>query len=63
MNWKNLFCCDTVRSDRKDLAKRTISDKILKGLMKLPEIMDMMDIKEHEKVWFISFLIGKQGQE
>ena len=31
----------------KDLAKRTVSDKILKELMKLLEILNMMDIKEH----------------
>ena len=35
----------------KDLAKITISGKILKyGLMKLLEILNMINIKEHEKV-------------
>ena len=29
--------------------------------MKLQKIVDMMDIKEHEQVWFISFLIKKAG--
>ena len=30
--------------------------------MKLLEIVDMMDIKEHQQVWFIRFLI-KKGSE
>ena len=28
--------------------------------MKLPEIVDMMDIKEHWQVWSIGFLIKKK---
>ena len=39
------FAHDAAYSDSEDLAKRTISDKI--ELMKLFEIVDMMDIKEH----------------
>ena len=38
---------DAAYSYSKDLAKRTVSDKILKELMKLLEILNMMDIKEH----------------
>ena len=36
---------DSVYSDSKDLAKRTILNKI--ELMKLLEMLNMMDIKEH----------------
>ena len=38
---KACFAHDAAYSDSKDLAKRTISDKILK------EIVDMMDTREH----------------
>ena len=39
---------DTAYSDIKDLAKRTSSDKILKiELMKLLEILNLMDINKH----------------
>ena len=31
--------------------------------MKLLETVNMMDIKEHEQVWPIRFLIRKQDQE
>ena len=31
--------------------------------MKLLEIVNMMDIKEHEQAWSINVLIRKQGQE
>ena len=50
---KPCFTHDKVYSDSKELAKRTISDKILKHkawwieLVKLLEIVDMMNIKEH----------------
>ena len=51
---KGCFAHHETYSDSKNLAKRTISDKILKNraygkiaLMKLLEIMDRMDIKEH----------------
>ena len=45
---KSCFTDDATCSDNKDLAKRTISDKILKiELMKLLEIAIMMDIKKH----------------
>ena len=56
-NLKNLYrneldkAClthDTAYSDIKDLAKRTSSDKILKiELMKLLEILNLMDINKH----------------
>ena len=39
---------ESAYSDSKDLAKRTISEKILKDrAYKFPEIVDMIDIKEH----------------
>ena len=44
---KACFTHDAAYFVSKDLAKRTISDKILK------ETVDMMDVKEH--VWFIRF--------
>ena len=50
---KACFACDAAYSDGKDLAKRTISDKILKD--RAYEIVTMMDIKEHS----ISFLMKK----
>ena len=44
---KACFAHDIAYSDSKDLAKRTISDKILKDrTCELLEIVDMMDIKE-----------------
>ena len=42
---KACFAHDPAYSDSKDLAKRTISDNILKD--RAYEIADMMDIKEH----------------
>ena len=42
---KVCFVHDTVYSNSKDLPKRTISNKI--ELMKLLEILNMMDIKEY----------------
>ena len=44
---KACFAHDAAYSYSKDIAKRTVSDKILKELMKLLEILDMLDIKEH----------------
>ena len=45
---KSCFAHDATYSDSKDLAKRSISDKILKDKpMKKLEIVNMMDIKEH----------------
>ena len=45
---KTCFGHDAAYFESKDLAKRTISDKILKKkLMKLQETVDMMDTKEH----------------
>ena len=45
---KTCFAHNAAYSDSKDLAKRTISDKIWKiELMKLLEIVVMMDIKEY----------------
>ena len=45
---KACFAHDAAYSDNKDLAKRNISDKVLKEkLMKMLEILNMMDIKEH----------------
>ena len=45
---KACFVHDKARSDSKDLAMRSISDKILKDrAMKLLEIVNMMDVKEH----------------
>ena len=46
---KDCFGHDEAYSHSKDLkkAKRTISDKILRGLTKLLQIVTMMDIKEH----------------
>ena len=32
-------------------------------LLKLPEIIDMMDIKKHQQVWSTRFLIRKKDQE
>ena len=44
---QSLICNDAAYSDSKGLAKRTISDKTLKGrAMKLLEDVNMMDIKE-----------------
>ena len=54
---------DATYSDSKDLVERTISDKILKDRASEIYIMDMMDIKENQQVWFISFLIKKQDRE
>ena len=43
------FAHDIAYSDSKNLAKRTISDKILKDrAYELLEIVDMMDIKEQQ---------------
>ena len=60
---KAWFAPDAAYSDSNDLAKRTISDKILKdtayGIARNP---NYMDIKEHYQVWFISFLIRKQDR-
>ena len=45
---KVCFAHDATYFDSKDLVKRTISNKILKvELMKLLEIVDMMDINGH----------------
>ena len=45
---KACFAHDSAHSDSKDFAKITIRDKILKvELMKLPEIVTMMYIKDH----------------
>ena len=45
---KACFVHDAAYSDGEDLTKRPISDKILKDkLMKLQEIVNMIDIKEH----------------
>ena len=58
---KLVFAHDAVYSDSKDLAKRTISDKILKDrAYKLLEILNMMDLKEDQRVWCINFLTKKQ---
>ena len=54
---------DAAYSDKKDLAKRTISDKVLKDIAYLLEIANMMDIKERYQVWSICLLIRKQDQE
>ena len=44
---KACFAHDAAYSDSKNLAKRTMSDKILRDrLMKMLEIVTMMDIKE-----------------
>ena len=45
---KACFVHDAAYSESKDLAKRPVSDKILKGrTYKLQEIVDTMDIKVH----------------
>ena len=45
---KACFVHDAAYSESKDLAKRPVSDKILKGrTYKLQEIVDTMDIKGH----------------
>ena len=46
---KACFAHDAAYSDSKDLTKRTISDETLrdKNLMKLLEIVNMIDIKEY----------------
>ena len=48
---KACFAHNAVYSDSEDLAKRTISEKILKSvtikLMRLLEMITMMDIKKH----------------
>ena len=41
-------------SGSKELAKRTVIE-----FMKLPQIVNMMEIKEHDQAWSISFLIKK----
>ena len=55
---KACFAHNAAYSDSKDLAKRTISDKTVKNrTYKIVRNNDvnMMDIKEHQKVWFVSF--------
>ena len=42
---KPCFAHYSIYSDSKDLAKRTILDKILKELMKLPEILTIRNNK------------------
>ena len=52
---------DAAYSDSKDLAKKTILEKIFK--VRAYEIainLNTMDIKEHWQVWSISFLIRKR---
>ena len=58
---KAYFAHDAAYSDSKDLAKKTISEKILK--VRAYEIainLNMVDIKEYWQVWSISFLIRKR---
>ena len=64
---ESLFCLCTAYFKSKDLAKRTISHKILKDrayeiAMKLL-IVTLMHIKEHLQVYFIRFLLRKQDRE
>ena len=60
---KVCFAHDTAYSDRKDLAKRNISDHIFKDkLIKLLEIVDMIP-KCINKYGLQIFLIRKQDQE
>ena len=61
---KACFVHDVAYSDSKDLAKRAISEKILKDRsFKIARNYQYMDIKEHWQVWSISSLIRKQDQE
>ena len=61
---KACFVHDATYSDSKNLAKRAISEKILKDRsFKIARNDQYMDIKEHWQVWSISFLIRKQDQE
>ena len=60
---KAYFAHDAAYSYGKDLAKGTISEKILKDkAYKLLEIVNMMDIKDHDLLWSISFLIRNLDQ-
>ena len=60
---KVCFAHDAAYSKSKDLAKRTISDKILKTqLMKLLEIVNIINIKQHQQVWSIRFFDKKKTE-
>ena len=60
---KACFAHDAAYCESKDLAKKTISDKILKDRAYEIAIVDMMDFKGHQQVLSISFLIRKQYHE
>ena len=57
MNQTKLILHDAAYSDCRDLAKKTISDKILENIepIKFLEIENMMKIKEHQQVCTKSF--------
>ena len=55
---KTCFAHDAAYSDRKDLAKR---DREKIELIKLLEIVTMMDVKEYQQVWSISFKKTESG--
>ena len=56
------FLMMLLQSDSKYLAKRTISDKILKGKgYEIARNLNMMDIKESQQVWFIIFFDKDTG--
>ena len=56
MNQKSCFAHDEAYSHRKDLTKRTASNKILKDkAYEIGRNCDTIDIKEYQQVWSISF--------
>ena len=61
---KACFTHDAAYSDSKDLTKRTISDKILKGRDYKIATNSKCDVyKGDSQVWCISFFTRKQDQE
>ena len=59
-----MFCYDAVYANSKDLAMRTVSDKILKDRAKQIAINIKYDgYQKRLEVWCISFLKRKQDQE
>ena len=60
MNQKSLFRSCAVYSDSKDLTKRTISDRVLEDKSyEIARNCKYDDIKQHQEVWSIRFLIKK----
>ena len=61
---KACFAHDASYANSTYLGKRNISDKALKvNLLKLQEILNMMDIQKDSKVWSVTFLLRKQDGE